>query len=139
MAQRASKASSDGPKWDHLEPLSRARWSDLNLYLLIETTSWDHSRWKGLHNTRIRYASEGPPERTRNALGGRLGRWSAYIDKGSGGPGLNYHPKMAQRASKASSDGPKWDHLEPLLKNFERLLATWGVRLRIFYVFIRFQ
>ncbi len=39
---------------------------------------------------------------------------------------------MAQPASKVSSDGPKWAHLEPLLSTLAALLATWGVGLRIF-------
>ncbi len=42
---------------------------------------------------------------------------------------------MAQPASKVSPDGPKWVHLEPLLPTLEALLATWGVRLRIFIHF----
>ncbi len=41
-------------------------------------------------------------------------------------------PKMAQPASKVSSGGQKWAHLEPLLPTLEALLATWGVHLRIF-------
>ncbi len=41
-------------------------------------------------------------------------------------------PKTAQPASKMSTDGPKWAHLEPLLVTLEALLATWGVALRIF-------
>ncbi len=44
-------------------------------------------------------------------------------------------PKMAQPASKVSPDVPKWAHLEPLLLTLEALLATWGVRLRIFMHF----
>ena len=42
---------------------------------------------------------------------------------------------MAQPASKVSTDGPKWNHLEPLLPTLEAVLATWGVPLRIFMHF----
>ncbi len=39
---------------------------------------------------------------------------------------------MAQPASRVSLVGPKWAHLEPLLRTLVALLATWGVPLRIF-------
>ncbi len=39
---------------------------------------------------------------------------------------------MHQPASKVSTDGPKWAHLEPLLSTLEALLAIWCVPLCIF-------
>ncbi len=41
-------------------------------------------------------------------------------------------PKTTQLASKVTPDGPKCAHLEPPLPTLEALLATWGLRLRIF-------
>ncbi len=41
-------------------------------------------------------------------------------------------PEMAQPASKVSPEGPKWAHLEPLVRTLEALLATLGTRLCIF-------
>ncbi len=39
---------------------------------------------------------------------------------------------MAQLASKGSSEGSKWAHLEPLLLTLDALLATLRIHLRIF-------
>ncbi len=44
-------------------------------------------------------------------------------------------PKMARSASKVCPDGPKWAHLEPLLRTLEALLATWGLPLLVFMHF----
>ncbi len=42
---------------------------------------------------------------------------------------------MAQPASKVRPGGPKWVHLEPLLRTLDAFLATWGIPLCIFMHF----
>ncbi len=46
-------------------------------------------------------------------------------------------PKLAQRASKMSPDGPKCAHLGPLLRTLEAFLATWGIPFCIFMHFYK--
>ncbi len=43
---------------------------------------------------------------------------------------------MAQLASKVSSDGPKCDHLGPLLRTLDAFLATWGRSFVHVYAFL---
>ncbi len=44
---------------------------------------------------------------------------------------------MAQLASKGSSEGSKWTHLEPRLPTLEAPLATWDIHSRIFAHFYK--